>query len=94
LRLNEFVTEHHLKQFCVIEVYKTVQRVPRIVFADRTTFRGSFHREHDRNLSPIVQTILTHDAFDMGVLSAMFSSYANLLVLQTAPDQQNHVTLA
>jgi hypothetical protein len=40
LRLGEqFAAEHGLKQLGVFAVCKTVQRVPRIIFADRTTFR-------------------------------------------------------
>ena len=39
LCLSEFATKHDSKQFGVIGVWKTVKRVPRIVFADRTNFR-------------------------------------------------------
>ena len=37
--LSDFTAEHYFKKFGVIGVGKTIQRVPRIVFADRTTFR-------------------------------------------------------
>src|SRR5262245_29060483 len=62
----------------------------------RTTFCGSFRREHERNLSPIAQPILTLDAFDMAVHRALgdVQLVCNLLVQQTAPDQPNHVMLA